>query len=79
MSKTSRELDRVGVKAGGVEAIAVVAAAIENDQRNVAACREIQDQAVASTQVGIAQSHLAKSIIFVRIAARNPKGKIGCE
>jgi hypothetical protein len=62
-----------------MEAIAVVAAAIENGQRNAPACHEIQDQPVASSEVGVAEPHLTKSIVLVRITTRNPEGKIRCE
>jgi hypothetical protein len=54
MPVISRELDRIGVQAGGVEAIAVVAAAIENGKRNATLSHEIQYQPVASDQMGVA-------------------------
>ena len=62
-----------------MEAITVVTAAVENGQRNAASCHQIQYQPVASGQMGVTEPHLAKSVIFVRITARNPKGKIWCK
>ena len=52
-----------------MEAIAVIAAAIENGKRHASACHEIQDQSVAYGQMGVAEPHLAKSVVFVWITA----------
>ena len=73
------DLDGVGVEAGGHAGFAVVAAAVENREREAAFETPVDDEAVAGGHLFGGQSHLAEAVVLVDIGAGDPDDEVGGE
>lgn len=69
----------VSVETGGVEAVAVVAAAVEDDGGGAVLVNQIEDDGVALREVGVGQAHLTKAVVLVEVGTGDPEDDIGVE
>ena len=65
--------DGRGVEAGGVFAVAVVAAAVENRGGDAGGGDETEDVFVAGGEVGVGEFHLTEAVVFMRVGAGDPE------
>src|SRR4030095_10520478 len=59
-----------------VDAVAIVAAAVEHRRGHAKLNDQIQDGAVAHSHVGVGKLHLSKPIVFMRVGPRDPEYKV---
>ena len=64
------------MEAGGVFAVPVVAASVEDDGGDVGLCHEVEDVIVPGGEVAVVQLHLAKTVILMRIGPGDPEHKV---
>jgi hypothetical protein len=73
------EQNSVGVEAGGVNAVAVVASAMENHCGKGSAGDKIEHVVVTGGHVGIGEAHLAEAVVLVGIGTGDPENEAGCK
>ena len=64
------------MEAGGVFAVPVVAASVEDDGRHAGAGDEVEDVFVPGGEVAVAQPHLAEAVVLMRISPGDPDPKV---
>ena len=64
------------MEAGGVFAVAVVAAAVEGDGRNTRLGDEVEDVFVPGGEVAVVQLHLAETVVLMRISSGDPEDEV---
>jgi len=67
------------MEAGGVLAVAVVAAPVEDSGGGSRSRDELQNVLVAGREVGVGEFHLAKAVVLVGVGASDPKNEVGGE
>lgn len=71
--------DGGGMEAGGVFAVAIVAAPVEDGGGGSRSRDELQNVLVAGREVGVGKFHLAKAVVLVGVGASDPKNEFGGE
>ena len=64
------------MEAGGVFAVAVVAAAVEDNGRNASPGDEVEDMLVPGGEVAVVQPHLAEAVILMGISPGDPEDDV---
>ena len=64
------------MEAGGVFAVAVVAAAVEDDGGYAGTGDEVEDVLVPGGEVAIVKPHLAEAVVLMRIGSSNPEDEV---
>ena len=64
------------MEAGGVLAVAVIAAAVEDDGGDAGPGDEVEDVVVAGGEVAVVQPHLSEAVILMRIGPGDPEDEV---
>ena len=71
-----RQFDSVRVQSCRVNAVSIVTSSEEDNRRRANFPDRSQDHLIARAHIRVAQSHLTKEVIFMRVGTGNPKDEV---